>query len=157
AVFILNVSNWFDAYVERVLILSAIYAVCALSMNLVNGFTGLFTLGQPGFMAIGAYVFALLSMSPEAKETQFYVAPIVPFLGSIPLIPWLAMLVGGLGSAGAAFLIGFPVLQLKGDYLAIASLGFAEIIRLVITNCQSVTNGPTGLKSIPGIMSIELA
>lgn len=156
-VFVLNITNWFDAYVERVIILSTIYAVCALSMNLVNGFTGLFTLGQPGFMAIGAYVYALLSLSPEAKEAQFYIAPIAPFLADIQINPWLAMLVGGLIAAAAAFLIGFPVLQLKGDYLAIASLGFAEIIRLVITNCQSVTNGPSGIKSIPDVLSVELA
>lgn len=154
---VFNIRNWFDAYVERVIILSVIYAICAMSMNLVNGFTGLFTLGQPGFMAIGAYVYALLSISPETKESIFYVSDIVPWLANVQLNPWLAMLIGGTAATAAAFLIGFPVLQLKGDYLAIASLGFAEIIRLLITNCQSVTNGPSGLKSIPNILTVELA
>jgi branched-chain amino acid transport system permease protein len=156
-IIILNIRSWFNAYIERVVILSVIYAICAMSMNLVNGFTGLFTLGQPGFMAIGAYVYALLSLTPQAKAAQFYIKPIVPFLGNVQLNPWIAMIVGGFAAAVAAFLIGFPVLRLKGDYLAIASLGFAEIIRLLITNGQSITNGPSGLKTIPSILTIELS
>ena len=156
-VFVLNIPNWFDAYVERIFILSTIYAICALSMNLINGFTGLFTLGQPGFMAIGAYVYALLTISPKTKEALYYVEPIAPFLANIQITPWAAVVVGGLVATFFAFLIGFPVLQLKGDYLAIASLGFAEIIRLLITNCQSITNGPSGLKSIPSILNVGLA
>ena len=156
-IFVLNITNWFDAYVERIIILSTIYAICALSMNLINGFTGLFTLGQPGFMAIGAYVYALLSIPPETKQALYYVTPIAPFLADLYVNPWLAILIGGLVATVAAFLIGFPVLQLKGDYLAVASLGFAEIIRLLITNMQSITNGPSGLKSIPNVLTVELA
>lgn len=154
---VLNIPNWFDAYIERIFILSTIYAICALSMNLINGFTGLFTLGQPGFMAIGAYVYALLTISPQTKQALYYVEPIVPWLADIQLNPWIAVIAAGIVAAFFAFLIGFPVLQLKGDYLAIASLGFAEIIRLLITNCQSLTNGPSGLKSIPGILNVGLA
>ncbi len=157
AFFVINVSSLFDAYVERVVTLGAIYAIAAMSMNLINGFTGLFTLGQPGFMAIGAYVFALLSIDPEIKGAQYYVTAISPVIADLQINPWLAMLIGGIVATCAAFLIGFPVLQLKGDYLAIASLGFAEIIRLIITNWQSVTNGPTGLKSIPKIMNAPRA
>jgi len=87
-----------------------------MSMIWSMAFTGLFTLGQPGFMAIGAYVYALLSLTPQAKAAQFYIKPIVPFLGNVQLNPWIAMIVGGFAAAVAAFLIGFPVLRLKGDY-----------------------------------------
>ena len=139
---------WWGRYVVRILNLCAIYAICALAMNLVNGFTGLFTLGNTGFMAIGAYTTALLVMTPEAKAANFYLEPIVPFLADIQ-IPFLpALIMGGLLAAAAAFLIGFPVLRLKGDYLAIATLGFSEIIRILITNAQSLTNGSLGLKNI---------
>lgn len=156
-IFVLNITNWFDAYVERILILSTIYAICALSMNLINGFTGLFTLGQPGFMAIGAYVYALLSIPPETKQRSTMSRLLRLSWRISTSIPGLAILAGGLVATVAAFLIGFPVLQLKGDYLAVASLGFAEIIRLLITNMQSITNGPSGLKSIPNVLTVELA
>jgi len=139
----------FDEYIVRVLNLCAIYSIVALSMNLVNGFTGLFSLGQAGFMAVGAYVTTLLFMSTEAKETLFYLDPIAPWLGSIQLPFLVALVIGGLVSALFAFLIGFPVLRLRGDYLAIATLGFSEIIRVIFTNTQSITNGSIGLKNIP--------
>lgn len=117
-------------------------------MNLINGFTGLFSLGHAGFMAVGAYVSALLTMSPELKDSVFYVAPINPFIKMIQLPFPLALIVGGLVAAGVAFLIGAPVLRLNDDYLAIATLGFSEIIRVVITNTQTLTNGSLGLKGI---------
>lgn len=150
AFFLLFSKNMFDsAYVQRVLSLCAIYAICALSMNIVNGFTGLFSLGQAGFMAIGAYVTALLVISPELKTSLFYLEPIVPWLANVQLPILVAVILGGVLAAIAAALIGFPVLRLRGDYLAIATLGFSEIIRVIITNIQSVTNGALGIKSIP--------
>jgi branched-chain amino acid transport system permease protein len=139
----------FDSFTVRVLNLSAIYVVLALSLNLVNGFTGLFSLGHAGFMAVGAYTCALLTMTPEQKEVNFFLEPIVPWLAhlSLPFVPALA--VAGLVAALFGFLIGAPVLRLKDDYLAIATLGFGEIIRVVLTNVQSVTNGALGLKGLP--------
>ncbi|HPS44572.1 MAG TPA: branched-chain amino acid ABC transporter permease [Treponemataceae bacterium] len=133
----------------RVFNLCAIYIVLALSMNLLNGFTGLFSLGHAGFMAIGAYVCALLTMSPAQKTLNFFLAPIVPWLAAvhIPFIP--ALIVAGLVAAAFAWLIGTPVLRLRDDYLAIATLGFAEIIRVLITNAQGLTNGALGLKGLP--------
>ena len=101
-IIILNIRSWFNAYIERVVILSVIYAICAMSMNLVNGFTGLFTLGQPGFMAIGAYLCPFVADS-QAKAAQFYIKPIVPFLGNVQLNPWIAMIVGGFAATVAAF------------------------------------------------------
>lgn len=141
-------------YEIRVLNMCAIYAVLGLSMNLVNGFTGLFSLGQAGFMAIGAYVTTLLFMSPAAKNSVFYLEPIVPWLGNIQLPFPIALLMGGLASGVFAFFIGFPVLRLRGDYLAIATLGFSEIVRVIFTNLQTVTNGAVGIKNIPPIANL---
>ncbi len=143
-----------DAYQVRILNLCATYAVIGLSMNLVNGFTGLFSLGQAGFMAIGAYVTTILFLTPEAKASMFYLTPMVPFLQNIQLPFGMAMLIAGLVSALAAFLIGFPCLRLRGDYLAIATLGFSEIIRVVFTNLQTITNGSVGFKGIPPVANL---
>ena len=138
-----------DSYQIHVLNLCAIYTILGLSMNLVNGFTGLFSLGQAGFMAIGAYVTALLIMAPDVKERVFYLEPIEPWLGALQCPFWVALLVGGILAAVVAFFIGFPVLRLRGDYLAIATLGFAEIIRIIFLNTQTITNGSMGVMSIP--------
>ncbi|MCL1965281.1 MAG: branched-chain amino acid ABC transporter permease [Firmicutes bacterium] len=143
-----------DAYLVRILNMCATYAILGLSMNLVNGFTGLFSLGQAGFMAVGAYVTTILFLSPEAKGALFYLKPMEPFLQAIQLPFWLSLLVAGLVSALAAFLIGFPCLRLRGDYLAIATLGFSEIIRVLFTNMQTVTNGAVGLKGIPPVVNL---
>jgi branched-chain amino acid transport system permease protein len=136
-------------YAMRILNLSAIYIVLSLSLNLVNGFTGQFSLGCAGFMAVGAYVSALLSMSPEVKEMNFFLEPLAPWLQNLTLPFLLALFAGGLCAALAGLVIGLPVLRLRDDYLAIATLGFAEIIRVLITNFQSLTNGAQGLKNIP--------
>ena len=136
-------------YAMRILNLSAIYIVLALSLNLVNGFTGLFSLGCAGFMSVGAYVSALLTMSPEIKEMNFFLEPLAPWLQGLTLPFGVALVAGGICAAIAGLIIGLPVLRLRDDYLGIATLGFAEIIRVVITNLQSLTNGAQGLKSIP--------
>ena len=108
----------------------ATYALVAVSMNLCNGFTGIFSLGQAGFMLIGAYVYGIFTV-PVAERInvyQYYNGGLVQFT-----LPWfIAMILGGLAAAFFAFLIGMPVLRLKSDYLAIATLGFAEIIRAII-------------------------
>jgi len=137
-----------DSYKIRIINLCAIYIILGLSMNLINGFTGLFSLGHAGFMAVGAYVAALLTMSPELKETVFYASPVNPFIKIIHAPFPVALLIGGLVTAGIAFLIGAPVLRLNDDYLAIATLGFSEIIRVILTNTQSISNGALGLKGI---------
>lgn len=141
----------YEIYVLR---LCATYAVLGLSMNLVNGFTGLFSLGQAGFMAIGAYATAILFMSPQMKQSMFLLKPMVPFLQAIQLPFPIALIIGGLLAAAAAFIIGYPCLRLRGDYLAIATLGFSEIIRVVFTNVMSVTNGSVGIKAIPGVVDL---
>jgi branched-chain amino acid transport system permease protein len=147
--FIVMAGNVFGPFTLRIFNLSGIYVILALSLNLLNGFTGLFSLGHAGFMAIGAYVSALLTMPPSQKAMNFFMKPIVPFLANVelPFVP--ALVLAGGAAAVAGFLIGVPVLRLRDDYLAIATLGFSEIIRVVLTNLQSVTNGALGLKGLP--------
>ena len=138
-----------DAYLRRVANLCLIYAIIGLSLQIVNGFCGQFSLGQAGFMAIGAYVVGVFTVPVELRASVFYAVPMNPMIADIQMPMWLALIVGGLLAAFVAFLIGFPVLRLHGDYLAIATLGFSEIIRIVITNAQSFTNGALGIKDIP--------
>ena len=145
-----NASN----YIVRITRLCAINIVLALSMNLVQGFTGIFSLGHAGFMAIGAYCVALLTIPVAKKETIFMLEPLIAPLNTLTLPFGAALIIGGLLAAGVAFLIGLPCLRLRGDYLAIATLGFSEIIRILITNAQCVTNGAQGLKSIPKTANI---
>lgn len=155
-----------DAYSIRILSLVAVNAILAVSLNLIYGFTGMFSLGHAGFMAIGAYVCALLILTPAQKETMWILEEIEPWLADLsapqifsglisdPVIAkqlgfLCAVVMGGLAAALAGLIIAMPVLRLGGDYLGIATLGFAEIIRVVITNASSVTNGSLGIKGIP--------
>ncbi|SKC88816.1 branched-chain amino acid ABC transporter permease [Maledivibacter halophilus] len=150
--FILNAN--LGLYKMRIFNLCGIYVILALSLNLINGFVGLFSLGHAGFMAVGAYTSALLTMSSEAKEMNFFLEPIVPWLKNVPFplnqFP-VALIIAGIVAAVAGFLVGAPVLKLRDDYLAIATLGFGEIIRVIFTNTQSLTNGPLGIKGLPNI------
>ena len=118
------------------------FALAAVAMNLLNGFTGLFSLGQAGFMLLGAYTYSIFTIAADMRTTVFrnYGDSIVNF--KLPMI--VALLLAGLVAAFFAFLIGLPVLRLKSDYLAIATLGFAEIVRglVQLTQFGPVTNGP---------------
>jgi len=138
-----------DAYNLRILNLGAIYVTLGVSLNLIYGFTGQFSLGHAGFMAIGAYVTTLLVLPPYYKEMIFILEPLVwPF--TVMHSPFIvALLLSGLISALVAILVGLPVLRLKGDYLGIATLGFAEIVRIIANNIPQVTNGALGIKGIP--------
>ena len=142
----------------------AIYALVAVSMNLLNGFTGLFSLGQAGFMLVGAYAFAAINIDSSIRSTVYqYYDPLLKFsltetlqnaLGQTAgtaLGVFLSLLLAGLLAAGLAYLIGLPVLKLKSDYLAIATLGFAEIIRALVQleAFAPVTNGSQLLRGFP--------
>lgn len=144
----------FSDYVQRLIKLSAAYGIAALSMTLIQGYTGLFSLGQAGFMAVGAYTVALCTIPVDVKANLFYVEPAYPWVASLNLSFPMALLIGALLAAVLAFLIGFPVLRLKSDYLGIASLGFSEIIRIIIVNWMPLTNSSLGLKSIPPTASV---
>ncbi|GFN35321.1 branched-chain amino acid ABC transporter permease [Tepidimicrobium xylanilyticum] len=147
--------NFFaNDHIRTIANLCGVYVTLGLSMQLINGFTGLFSLGHAGFMAVGAYTVAILTITPENKAMNFFLEPIVPFLADVQWSFLPALLMGGIIAALFGFLIGAPVLRLTDDYLAIATLGFAEIIRVVFTNTQSLTNGALGLKAIPKYSSI---
>lgn len=155
-IFLLDNNIIGNAYIKRVLNLAAIYAIVSVAMNLVNGFTGLFSLGQAGFMAIGAFSVAIFTVPVELRPSIFYIEPMWPYIANIELPFWAAVIIGGTVSAIVALLIGWPVLRLKSDYLAIATLGFSEIIRIVFTNTQTITNGALGINRIPGISTMWL-
>ncbi|MBR3272627.1 MAG: branched-chain amino acid ABC transporter permease [Clostridia bacterium] len=134
----------------------ATYALVAVSMNLCNGFTGIFSLGQAGFMLIGAYVYGIFTIPQAARMDvyQYYNGGLVQFT-----LPWfVAMILGGLAAAFLAFLIGMPVLRLKSDYLAIATLGFAEIIRALFQwdKLGPVTNGSNMLRLFPAFNDFNI-
>ena len=127
----------------------AIYALVAVSMNLLNGFTGLFSLGQAGFMLLGAYTYAIFTIPVALRPQvyQYYNGGLIQF--TIPVIA--ALILAGLVAALFACLIGLPVLKLKSDYLAIATLGFAEIIRAIFQwdKLGIITNGSNLLRKYP--------
>ena len=143
-----------DGYKVQVLNLIAVNAILAVSLNLIYGFTGLFSLGHAGFMAVGAYVSALLILPSAQKEMMYILEPIIwPF--SVMHAPcFVSVLAGGLAAALLGLVIAVPVLRLGGDYLGIATLGFAEIIRVVFTNITPITNGALGLKGIPAYANL---
>ena len=147
----------------------AVYALVACSLNLLNGFAGLFSLGQAGFMLLGAYTYAILTIPGGERDTVYYlyggsaVNFSLPELfggGTVGLILGVlaALVLAGIVAAAVAWLIGLPVLRLKSDYLAIATLGFAEIIRAIFQwdRLGPVTNGANALKSFPTFSSFNI-
>ncbi len=132
----------------RILALALLYVLLALGLNIVVGYAGLLDLGYVAFYAVGAYMYALLA-SPHLAENFEWIAALFPnglhspFLVVVPLAAGLAALTG--------VLLGMPVLKLRGDYLAIVTLGFGEIIRVFLNNLEhpvNITNGPRGLDRI---------
>lgn len=136
----------YEIYILKLIFINAILA---LSLNLIYGFTGLFSLGHAGFIAIGAYVSALCILSPMQKEMMWILEPIMWPFSELFTDFWVSVLAGGFVAAIFALIIGLPVLRLGDDYLGIATLGFAEIIRVLIVNATPVTNGSLGIKGIP--------
>ncbi len=143
--------SWFSDYINPyyldIIIGIGINVTLAVSLNLINGYTGQFSLGHAGFMAVGAYTAAVVSMP------KFWGSAILSALGgSNPLTTavlfFIALLAGGLLAAVAGLAVGVPSLRLKGDYLAIVTLGFGEIIRVIFRNMESV-GGALGLTGIP--------
>lgn len=150
----------------------AIYALVCVSMNLLNGFTGLFSLGQAGFMLIGAYAYAIFSIPAEQHHSvyQYFDGGLIKF--SIPeslgnllgqnagnfLGAMICIIIAGLVAAIFAALIGIPVLRLKSDYLAIATLGFAEIIRAIFqwNGLGRITNGSNLLRKYTNFHDIKI-
>ncbi len=152
--FLMFANNSFGDYWVRIITLMAIYGIMATSYTLVNGVTGIFSLGHAGFIAVGAYTAALLTLPIQQKAMSFFIAPLIWPLNSIQMGFFPATIIAGVVAAFAAFLVGYPSLRVTGDYFAIATLGFAEIIRIVIQNSYNITNGSLGLKGIPPYTTI---
>jgi len=128
----------FGGYTEGILILLCINSIAAMGVSLLTGFTGIFTLGHAGYMALGAYVSSLLILKVG--------------------VHWLAAIfLGGAGAMVVAWLVGIPTLKLMGDYYAIASIGLGEAIRLILENWQSVTRGARGVPGIPPYTTLPVA
>ena len=134
-------------YYARLIVLAGINIILAVSLNLITGFTGQFSIGHAGFMAVGAYSSAYLTVY-YAQTWEHSLAGIVGATLAHVLIFLLAILVGSIVAALAGLIVGIPSLRLRGDYLAIVTLGFAEIIRIVILNIDKV-GGATGF-TVPG-------
>jgi branched-chain amino acid transport system permease protein len=143
AIFLLGflVTPWLvTTYQTNILISFLLYVVLGLGLNVIVGVAGLLFLGHAAFYAIGAYSYALLN--------QYF------GLGF-----WVALPIGGVIAALAGIALAFPVLRLRGDYLAIVTLGFGEIVRLVLENWSDLTGGPSGVSNIPrpGLFDIKLS
>lgn len=133
---------------------AAIYSLLAVSLNLLNGFTGLFSLGQAGFMLLGAYTYSILTIPVEQRINVYQYFDGGALHVSMPV--FVGLIAAGLVAAGFAWLIGKPCLKLKSDYLAIATLGFAEILRAIIQwdKLGPITNASNVLKKFPTFNSI---
>lgn len=135
-----------DDYQARLLVFIAINIILATSLNLINGFTGQFSIGHAGFMAVGAYSSAYFSVT-YGKAIQASLASLGE-TAAVSVVLLIAIAIGALVAAVMGLIVGIPSLRLKGDYLAIVTLGFAEIIRIVILNID-VVGGATGYQ-VPG-------
>ncbi|HNT56795.1 MAG TPA: branched-chain amino acid ABC transporter permease [Syntrophales bacterium] len=143
-----------DDYQIRILNNIGLFIILAVSYNLINGVTGQFSLEPNAFIAIGAYTSALLTLTPAEKEMAFIIEPIIWPL-SVISVPFVVSLVAaGIVTAFFGFLMGFPVFRVRGDYLAIVTLGFGEVVRVIANNTQTITNGPLGLKGLASYTNI---
>lgn len=146
AIWILNffIQDIVDPYIFSVIMYAGINITLAVSLNLINGFTGQFSMGHAGFMSVGGYLSAFIFMNlPPEFSTD-------PILSQFAFVG--ALIAAGLGAAAIGYLVGLPSLRLRGDYLAIVTLGFGEIIRVIILNLD-VIGGARGLPNIPQLSS----
>jgi branched-chain amino acid transport system permease protein len=141
-----------DAWV-RILDIALLYVMLALGLNIVVGYAGLLDLGYVAFYAVGAYMLGLLA-SPHLAETFPWIHAAFP--GGLHMPLWLIVPAGALVAGMAGVLLGAPTLKLRGDYLAIVTLGFGEIIRVFLNNLDAPVNITNGPKGLPGIDSLKL-
>lgn len=139
-------ADW-NNYAVRLLTYSGLFVILVVSLNIVNGFTGIFSLGHVGFMAVGAYVSALATFPLARRPFTF---PDMPAWFQAMELPFpVALLLGGAGAALVAVVIGFPLLRLRGHYLALGSLALLVIVEQLAINLDDVTRGSRGLAGIP--------
>ena len=152
--FLFVAQNNFNDYTIRILNTIAIFIILATSYNLINGVTGQFSLEPNGFVAIGAYVTAIALLSEDAKWETFQLEDPHPWVLalSLDLIP--ALLMSGLAATIVAVFLAAPVFRVRGDYLAIVTLGFGFIIKVIAINNPEFTNGSIGLNDIPSVINL---
>lgn len=163
ALFLAYAEASFNGYRLQIVTLVAINAIVAVALTLTSGFTGVFSLGQIGFLAIGAYVGALINLAPQWKAETFL--PGLPgWLAAFDTTGWhpqaallFACLTGGLVAAAVATLVGIPLMRLSGHYVAVATMGFLIIVHSVANNWSGVTRGARGLAQIPGYTNVWAA
>ncbi|MBZ7941581.1 branched-chain amino acid ABC transporter permease [Campylobacter molothri] len=148
--FIVIAPHYFDSYGMGILNQIAIYITLAVSYNLINGVTGQFSLEPNGFIAIGAYAAALVLLSVDQKNNLFSLedpSPIILALHTNSFI--LALIIAGFSACVLSLILSFAVFRVRGDYLAIVTLGFGIIIQKLAVNFPSLTNGSMGLNGVP--------
>jgi len=141
--------NTFDEYTIRIINNVAIFIILAVSYNLINGVTGQFSLEPNGFVAIGAYVTAILLVDSEGMLYQYDIEDPYPWVLALQTNFLWALILSGTISALLALSLSFPVFRVRGDYLAIVTLGFGFIIRILAINSPEITNGSLGINDIP--------
>jgi len=149
--FVALARNTVDEYILSIINFVGINVILAVSLNISNGFAGLFSLGHPGFMAIGGYVTAILTF-PVARKAMFLELP--QWLANLQLPFFPALIIGGVCAGITAVGVGLPVLRLRGHYLAVATMGFLIIVQVLIINWESVTRGPLGLNGLPALTNL---
>ncbi len=137
-------------YVLNVVILCGIYVVLAVSLNLINGITGQFSIGHAGFFAVGAYTGAAWSVLWLPRIIDLPFLKLGTFVGDATNL-LIALVLGALAAGIAGFVVGLPSLRLRGDYLAIVTLGFGEVIRVLLLNTEAV-GGARGMSGIPALV-----
>ena len=143
----MNSTNYYAGLIH----LFGINVIMVASLNLVNGFSGMFSMGHAAFMAIGAYASALLTL--EASQKTVSMPGLPDWLMNLTLPFPIALLVGGVIASITALLIGFPVLRFKGHYLSVATIGLIVIVRAVLDNEDQWTNGARGVTGLPSYAS----
>ncbi len=150
ALYLLN--RFLSPYYMQIINLVGINIILVVSLNLTNGFCGIFSLGHAGFMAVGAYITAILTI-PVTKKA--FLLPQLPgWLASLQLPFLIALLLGGLVASLCALVIGYPVLRLRGHYLSVATLGFLVIIQVFITQMDGLTRGARGLNGLESFTNV---
>jgi len=135
----------------RIVDVALLYVLLALGLNIVVGYAGLLDLGFIAFFAVGAYLYGLLA-SPHLTDTFAWLAATFP--NGLHMNFWIVMVIAGILAGMTGLILGFPVLKLRGDYLAIVTLGFGEIVRIFMLNLDrpiNLTNGPKGLSNVDAV------
>ena len=155
--FVLALAVWtaqvqLNPFYLQILGLLGINIIATVSLNFAAGFGGMFSLGHPAFMALGGYTAAILTYPVAMKAFRIPGYPDWLLQLQVPFLP--ALLIGGLAASLAAVLVGWPVLRLRGHYLAVATLGLTVIVQVAIINLVDYTRGALGLSGIPGLTNL---